>query len=230
MAPACRHQRLHELHVHVHRSLTHDHRGQVVGGDHVERGCRLAEEAHLVGGLVGTGAPHRRRPVGGDHDQRYAGVGGLQHGRVEVRGGCARRAEDDGGPVAALGQAEREEAGGALVDPRVQRDPARLGGVVRRERQWCAPRAGAQDQVLDTRGHQQVDQVAGQLGGGHRASASTARRRASQCATRSGAAASRSSASGEGIGRATGSTPSTGSSGMSITSSASSCTVARPQA
>ena len=38
----------------------------------------------LVGGLVGAGAAQPRRPVGGDDDQRHAGVGGLEHGRVQV--------------------------------------------------------------------------------------------------------------------------------------------------
>ena len=91
------------------------------------------EDADLVGGLVGVGAAQPGRPVRGDHDERHPRVVRLEHGRVQVRhrgpGGA-----DDRGPRAALGQPEGQEAGGPLVDPRVQPEQPRLRGVVRRER------------------------------------------------------------------------------------------------
>ena len=105
-----------------------------------------AEDPHLVGGLVGAGAAHPRRPVGGDDDQVEAGVGGLHDGGQEVGHGRPGGAHD-GRAGAHLGEPEREEAGGALVDPGVQAQQVGPGRVVDREGQRRVARAGAEDDL-----------------------------------------------------------------------------------
>ena len=59
------------------------------------------------------------------------------------------------------GQADRQEAGGALVDPHVQTQPAGAVGVVQRERQRRVARARAQHDVADAAANQFVDDDAG---------------------------------------------------------------------
>jgi hypothetical protein len=62
------------------------------------------------------------RPVGGEDDQRDAGLIGLDHGGVEVGGRRPARAGDDGRHPGAEGRAEGREAGAALVDDDRQLD------------------------------------------------------------------------------------------------------------
>jgi hypothetical protein len=57
---------------------------------------------------------------------------------MQVGDGGARRAHHRG-PGATLRQSQREEAGGALVDPGVQPEQAGLGGVEGREGQRRVP-------------------------------------------------------------------------------------------
>ena len=66
------------------------------------RGCRprrtsaprIAVELELVDRLAGADPAQLRRPVGGEHDQRHAGLVGLDDGGVEVGRRRARGAED----------------------------------------------------------------------------------------------------------------------------------------
>ena len=98
-----------------------------------------------------------RRPVSREHQQRHAGVGRLQHGRVQVRDGRPRRRHHRHRPAGPQRQAEREEAGGALVDPHVQPQAPRDVRVVQRERERRAARSRAQDGVGDPAADQLVD-------------------------------------------------------------------------
>ena len=127
-----------------HRSVGHGEKvadlavAAVGGGDVDVVPHRPAEEADLVGGLGGTGAPELVRAVGGQQDQRDARVVRLEDGGVQVRDGGARGGDDGdrGDRIRALGQAEREEARRPLVDTDVQADRAvvRCGSERVRER------------------------------------------------------------------------------------------------
>ena len=81
---------------------------------------RVPVQLDLVDGLVRAGAAQLRRPVGGEHEQRYPGLACLDHGRVEVRRRGPRGADQRDRPPARLGQAEREKRGRPLVDPHMQ--------------------------------------------------------------------------------------------------------------
>jgi hypothetical protein len=107
-----------------------------------------AEDAEVVGGLVGVGAAQARRTVGGDDDEPDIGMSGLEDGWVQVGDGRARRADHRRGR-AGLGQAEGEEACGPLVDAGVQAEVPRLGRVVRRERQRRVPGPGREHHLGD---------------------------------------------------------------------------------
>ncbi len=157
-------QRLVELDVEVHRAGEPGHHDRT-GGD-VEGRREVPEEADLVGGLVGAGAPHPGRSVGGDHDEPDPGVGGLHHGGQEVGGGRPGGAHHRG-PGTHLGEAEREEPGGALVDAGVQPEATRGAGcVVDRERQRRVARPRRQHHLAHPGGEQRGDDVAGQDGRG----------------------------------------------------------------
>ena len=86
IGPGSGDQRLVELAVQVDRAAGEPGGVEGVRGGGVEVGeaGRVAEEAHLVGGLVGAGAAEAGGAVGGDRDEGYAGMGGLEHGRVQV--------------------------------------------------------------------------------------------------------------------------------------------------
>lgn len=159
-------------------------RGQVEGEPH-----RGAEDAHLVGGLVGTGAAQLVRPVGGQDEKRQPGVVRLEDGGVQVRHGGAGRGDHGHGEPRRFGgggragEAEREEGGGALVDPHVQ--PQRRGadgslvGVRRvreRESERRAATAGGEDDVAHTERGQRLDEHAGGVGRGGRHAAHHAAR------------------------------------------------------
>ena len=117
----------------------------------------VAEDPGLDDGLVRARADQLRRTVRGEDEQRHAGVRRLEHGRVQVRHGRARRRHDGHRPARPQREAQREEAGGPLVDPHVQPQPT--GGVrgVQRERERGAAGAGAQDGVGDPAAHELVD-------------------------------------------------------------------------
>ncbi len=201
-----------------------------------------AEEPDLVGGLVRHRAAQPGRPVGGDRDQRDAGVRGLEHGRVQVGRGGARRRHHRGRRREVFGDAERQERRGALVDAGVQRQRARSRGVVQGEGQRCVARTGRQHDVAHADAEQRLDDALGPAccccSGPSSVGVTTAdpatRRRpggARQCSTPvRGRPPTGRAASADGSGRRTGSAPSTGSSGSSTTSPASSWTVASPQA
>ena len=145
-APVVGQQRLVELHVEVHRPVApvaadeREDRVEIGGGD-VERRGEGAEDPDLVGGLVGAGAPQARGPVGGHDHHRHTGVRGLDHGGQEVGHGRARGARHRRGAVADLREAEGEEAGGPLVDARVQAQAP--GGRRRRRARRRAARCGS---------------------------------------------------------------------------------------
>ncbi len=110
--------------------------GPVFGhGEFVEVPHRAAVEGVLVDHLVRPGRAQLGRPVGGEHDQRHPGPVGLQHRRVQIRRGGARRAHHGHRTAGAGGDPEGEEGSPAFVDAHVQPHPARRGGVVQRERQ-----------------------------------------------------------------------------------------------
>ena len=155
VAAAVGHQRLGEGQVEVHRAgrpAARPGRGghrpaderpplRVLGG-RVDRDRRAGgephrapEEARLADGLVGPGADQLRGPVGGQGEQRHAGVGRLQHRGVQVRRGRAGRRADRHRAAGPQREPEGQEPARALVDPHVQPQPARRVGRVQRERQ-----------------------------------------------------------------------------------------------
>ena len=105
----------------------------------------------LAGGLVGADAAQLGRPVGGQQQQRHAGVMRLERGRQQVRDRGARRADHGRRHPCLASDAERREAGDALVDAHVQADraaPLEFGGD---EGERLRPRTGAQHDVPDAR-------------------------------------------------------------------------------
>ncbi len=118
---------------------------------------RVAVELELVDRLAGADVAQLRRAVGGQHDQRDAGLVGLDHGRQQVRGGRAGGAGDGHRLAARLGGTEREEAGRALVDVRPGVQP-RLAGERQHDRRVA--RAGAGAGVLHPAAHELVEQRA----------------------------------------------------------------------
>ncbi len=120
-----------------------------------------AEVTQLLHGLVGPGAQHLVGPVGAQHDQRDPGVVGLDDGRTQVGHRGTGRHRDRDRPTAARGQADGQEAGGALVDPHVEPQPARPVGVGQGERQRCVAGTGAQHHVGHAAANEFVDDDAG---------------------------------------------------------------------
>jgi len=80
----------------------------------------------------------------------------------QVHRSGARRRDDRDRPLRRLGQAERQEACGALVDPHVQPQPAEPVGLVQRERERCVTRAGAEHGFSHTPSDHLVDHDRGQ--------------------------------------------------------------------
>ena len=146
-----RFERLAERRVHVDRARLRMKRGvgrerrrrgepferarRFVGEAQVEREAdEAAEEVRLVDRLRRGAALQFRRPVGRDGDQRRAGEARLDDRGEVVRGGRARRADEQHRRPGRLGRAEREEGRGALVhdDRRLDRRLARRGEGERR--------------------------------------------------------------------------------------------------
>jgi hypothetical protein len=108
-----------------------------------------AEQAGLLRGLVGADAPQLDGPVGGEHDHRDAAVVGLEHRGVQVGHGRAGGGHDDGGHARLDGEAECEEACGALVDAHPEAEatgPLELGGG---EGQRLGAGTGAEHDLAD---------------------------------------------------------------------------------
>ena len=195
----------------------------------------LAEPAHrgavqldLVDGLVGADPPQLRGPVGGEHDERHAGLVGFDHRGMEVGRCRARGAQHRHRAAAGLGQAERGERGGALVDPDMQPRPLLARGLVERHRQRRAARPGRQHYLAQPTSDQLVAEGGAERGGGvhdRYPAAAAARSRHGP-----GSVSQRASSSGSTAGRRTGSDPASGASGLAVTSPASSDMVPRPQA
>ena len=120
-----------------------------VTGDHVDADHVRTEQTWLVGRLVGSGAAQRSRAVGGEHDEGLPDVVRLEHGRVKIGDGRARRRQHGNRAMRSLGQAQGEEAGRALVDPHVQPQPPCLVGSVQSEGERCGPRAGGEHDLPD---------------------------------------------------------------------------------
>ena len=106
-----------------------------------------AEDPRLVGGLVGAGAAEPGRPVGGDDQQRQAGVRGLEDGRVQVghrgaAGGDHRHRSRDAWRGRARGSRPSARRSGCAAEP-----PGRAAS--RRERRAARPGPGASTTSAD---------------------------------------------------------------------------------
>src|SRR5512133_2651288 len=109
-----------------------------------------AEELILVGGLVGTGVDQGAGTASRDHDQRHVRMPRLQHRWMQVGCRSARRREYGRRRTRSLGEPERQEARGALIDPDMQPqepNPVSLETLIR---QWGTSRAGSKYHVTDT--------------------------------------------------------------------------------
>ena len=115
------------------------------------------EEARLVDGLARAGVAQLGGAVGGERDDRHTGVRRLDHRGREVGHGGAARGDDDDRLAADLREAERDEAGAALVDADVQAQVAARVGLGERDRERRAAAAGREHHLGDAAAHQLVD-------------------------------------------------------------------------
>ncbi len=99
---------------------------------------RVAVELGLVHGLPRAGVAELGRAVGGAHDHRHAPVVCLEHRGMEVRGGRARRAEDDRRHPRRLRDPQRGERRRTLVEMHVDGD-AIVARQCERERRRARP-------------------------------------------------------------------------------------------
>ena len=126
-------------------------RGGVVGDTRgVEPADGPSVEVRLVDGLRSADIEQLGRPVRGAHEHRHACEVRLDDRRVQLDGGRAARGQHDGGLPRAQGQAQREEAGAALVVVDVDLD-AVAGGQRQGHRRRA--RSGADHRVLDAVAH-----------------------------------------------------------------------------
>src|SRR6202021_3533630 len=136
-------------------------------------------------------------------------------------------------PPARLGQAERGERGGPLVDPDVQPQPSALFQVTERHGQRGAPRSRGEDhlphpapgQFVAERQAERRSRVHGRGTSSRNAAAAAARSRHG-----AGSVSKHASRAASTAGRQTGSAPASGTSGSAVTSPASSDMVASPHA
>ena len=124
------------------------------------------EHPGLAGGLVRADAAQLGRAVGGQQQQRHAGVMRLERGRQQVRDRGARRADHGRRHPCLAPDAERGEAGDALVDAHVQAERAAPLELGRDERERLRARTGAQDDVPDAQLDEPAQQRRGGVGGG----------------------------------------------------------------
>ena len=75
-----------------------------------------AQQLQLIDRLPGPVLTQLGWPVGGQDEQGHARLAGLDRGGQELGGCRSRGAGDRDGHARGLGEAEREEAGAALVD------------------------------------------------------------------------------------------------------------------
>ncbi len=146
------------------RAPVGDLAGTLLGrADLGEPADRRAVQLDLVDGLAGPCGAQLGRPVGGQDQQRHAGLVGLDHRGVEVGGGGAGGAHQRDRALGPACEAEREEGRRALVDPHVQAEPrVAVDGDGQRGR----ARAGGQHHVGEAAAHQLVHEHAGERGGG----------------------------------------------------------------
>ncbi len=144
-----------------------------------------AEQLQLVDRLAGAVFAQLRGAVGGEHEQRHAGLAGLDHGGGELGSRRTRGARHRHGQTCGLRHPEGEEARAALVDVRVAMQ-ASLAGERQHQRRGSRPRGGtgrahpAARQLL----HEGPEERVGVGGAGHRM---VWCRRASSCFTASAA-------------------------------------------
>ena len=112
---------------------------------------RASVEPQLVDRLSRSHAAQLGRTVGGQHDQRHAGLPRLDHGGVKVGRRAAGRAGDGYRAAARLGHSQSGETGAALVDHRDRLEP-RLARERERERRVARARTG--DRVGHAAAHQ----------------------------------------------------------------------------
>ena len=169
------HERVVELHVEVHRpgeaaprarrrgqepsDLVRDRLGV---GDRRRRPYVGGEQTLLLGRLVGPGPAERGRAVGAHHDQGNVAVPRLEDGGVQVGDGGARRRDDRDRTPRRLGQAEREEAGPALVHPHVQPQGAVAVRRPQHQRERGAPGARREHDLADATREQRRDEGPGE--------------------------------------------------------------------
>ena len=84
---------------------------------------RASVQPQLVDRLSRSDRAQLGRAVGGQHDQRHAGLPRLDHGGVKVGRGAAGGAGYGDRPAARLGHPQRGETGAALVDHRDRLEP-----------------------------------------------------------------------------------------------------------
>src|SRR5579875_372860 len=198
---------------------------------------RAAVQLDLVDRLVGPGAAQFGRPVGGEHEERHAGLPGLDHRRVKAGRRRARRAGHGHRAAGGPGKAEREKRRGTLVDTHVEPKAATLREAEERHGQGRVAGAGgnygigepAADQLVGERHaerRRRVHRTAQPPGTSPRTLAAAATRSrhgagsASHCASRRGSAG----------GRRTGTSPPAAASGEAVTSPASRLIVPSPHA
>ena len=124
---------------------------------------RGAEDARLLGGLVGADAAQRLRPVGGDHDQRNTGVVRLEHRRMQVRDSGPRRRDDEHGTSALDREPEGEETADALVDAHAQPDQPEPLELRRREREGLRPGPGREHDLAHAQTNELLQQGDGEI-------------------------------------------------------------------
>ena len=130
---------------------------------------RRCEHAGLAGGLVRADAAQLGRAVGGQQQQWHAGVVCLERGRQQVRDRGARRADDGCRHPGLSSDAERREAGDALVDAHVQLNRSASLELRCDEGERLRARSRAQHDVLDAEFDQPAQQRGRGVGRGGRA-------------------------------------------------------------
>ena len=132
------------------------------GSEFMEKAEHRTKDGPLVDRLVGADVTQPRRSIRGQHDHRDAAVMCLQHGGVQVRDGGAGSGDHGGRSARTAGQPQRQEPGGAFVDPDVQPDPSGGIGLVQGHRQRRVAGTGRKHDLGDPAGDQLVDENTGQ--------------------------------------------------------------------
>ena len=120
----------------------------------------VAVHFHLVDRLVGAAVAQFGRAIGGEQQQRHAGLTRFDGGGVKFGGGRAGAADERDGALGRQRVAEREEAGRALVQVQKNFD---VGVLVKGKRQRRGARAGRDANGAQAAVGQRVDKAAGEV-------------------------------------------------------------------